>query len=310
MMKRYYLLIFVVFPLISVSQIDINPDDEGILITEKGKEVLYYQTEPRSIEGKYLRSNYFHPLWDLKGNIITEDFPPDHLHHRGIFWAWHQVLANGNSAGNLWELKDIVQDVAEVEYALQPTGAGVLKTEVYWKTTSPSSVSVTNPFIRETARVTIHPRMKNYRQIDFEISLVALTEKVLIGGSADDKGYGGFSVRLKLPSDVSFYGAEGTVTPELTQVESPGWMNIQGLSGKRNETYGIVIADCPENPGYPQKWILRREKSMQNIVFPGSKPVEISRSVPLILKYTVLVHNGKISKAAINRIVKKQKAAI
>lgn len=302
-MKRFFFLIFVVLPFISVSQIDITPCDEGILISDKWKEVLYYQIEPRSIEGKYLRSNYFHPLWDLKGNIITEDFPPDHMHHRGIFWAWPQVLVSGNNVGNLWELKDIVQDVAEVEYALQPNGAGVLKTEVYWKTTS-SSISVKNPIIKETAKVTIHPRMKKYRQIDFGISLIALTSKVKIGGSDDDKGYGGFSIRLKLPSDVSFYGAEGTVIPELTQVRSPGWINIQGSSGKRNEPYGVVIADHPGNPGYPQKWILRRGKSMQNIVFPGGEPIEISRSEPLILKYTVIVHNGKISKATINRIVK------
>ncbi len=302
-MKRFFFLIFVVLPFISVSQIDITPCDEGILISDKWKEVLYYQIELRSIEGKYLRSNYFHPLWDLKGNIITEDFPPDHMHHRGIFWAWPQVLVSGNNVGNLWELKDIVQDVAEVEYALQPNGAGVLKTEVYWKTTS-SSISVKNPIIKETAKVTIHPRMKKYRQIDFDISLIALTSKVKIGGSDDDKGYGGFSIRLKLPSDVSFYGAEGTVIPELTQVRSPGWINIQGSSGKRNEPYGVVIADHPGNPGYPQKWILRRGKSMQNIVFPGGEPIEISRSEPLILKYTVIVHNGKISKATINRIVK------
>lgn len=303
-MKRILITIFLVLPFISFSQIDIVPDDDGILFTENGKEVIYYQIEPRSKDGKYARCNYFHPLWDTAGNVITEDFPADHLHHRGIFWGWHQVLKNGKSLGNLWELKDIEQEVAEVEFAAQASGAGVLKTEVLWKSVSGLSYGVAGSFIKENATVTIHTRKKNYRKIDFEISLVALTEGIQLGGSDDEKGYGGFSVRMKLPADVTFTGPAGAVVPEVTQVSSPGWVNISGTNEKSRKRYGIIIIDHPENIGFPQKWILRREKSMQNIVFPGRNPVEIPVNKPVTLKYSLLVYNGKISKGVINRAIK------
>ena len=33
------------------------------------------------------------------GQVLTEDFPADHLHHRGIFWAWHQVYVGEKAMG-------------------------------------------------------------------------------------------------------------------------------------------------------------------------------------------------------------------
>jgi hypothetical protein len=58
---------------------------------EKGEKVFFYQSEPKNHKGKYERLHYIHPLWAPDGAALTEDFPADHLHHRGVFWAWHQV---------------------------------------------------------------------------------------------------------------------------------------------------------------------------------------------------------------------------
>ena len=62
------------------------------------------------------RSNYFHPLYDLDGTVLTEDFPKDHIHHRGIFWAWHQVRINGKTVQDQWVNRDsfwTVQDARD-----------------------------------------------------------------------------------------------------------------------------------------------------------------------------------------------------
>lgn len=304
-MKRCFVLIFFVFPLFAFSQIEMLPGNEGILFTENGKEVIYYQIEPKSKDGNYSRCNYFHPVWGLNGEIITEDFPPDHLHHRGIFWAWHQVLVDGKSAGNLWELSGIEQEITEVEFAAQPSGAGIFKTEVLWNPTQGHNHGIFGPIIKEKTTVTIHPLKGNFRRIDFEISLLALKENVRLGGSNDEKGYGGFSARMKLPEDVVFNGPKGVVEPIVNQVESPGWVNISGSSVDFKGRYGIVILDHPANNGYPQPWILRKQKSMQNIVFPGRTPLNIPTVKPLVLRYTMLVHNGKLKPGTIRKLSKK-----
>src|SRR5262245_20143036 len=81
-------------------------NDEGVWLQEGDTKVLFYQRRPKAKDGKFARANYVHPLLDLDGEPLTEDFPADHLHHRGIFWAWHQVLIGDKAIGDPWALKD------------------------------------------------------------------------------------------------------------------------------------------------------------------------------------------------------------
>src|SRR5688572_6013094 len=80
---------------------------EGIEISESNKPVLFLQTKPKSVNGKYERSGYVHPLYGLKGNVLTEDMPEDHPYHRGIFWAWHQVVVDGKNVADGWTSENI-----------------------------------------------------------------------------------------------------------------------------------------------------------------------------------------------------------
>ena len=88
----------------------IAKDSQGYWFYEGDTKVLFYQAERKALpDGQAARSNYFHPLYDLDGNVLTEDFPKDHIHHRGIFWAWHQVLINGKRrAGSMDEQRVVL----------------------------------------------------------------------------------------------------------------------------------------------------------------------------------------------------------
>ena len=292
-----------VFALTLHAQISMEKTGEGILITEDGENVLFYQIEPKGKDGTYIRNNYIHPLWGPDGTMLTEDFPDDHLHHRGIFWAWHQVLINGKHIGDPWEIKDFEQDVTEVEFIRKRNGSGVLKTETEWKSEQWKEHGKKQPYLRENATLTIHPEEGNYRRIDFEIRLLALAENLKIGGSDNEKGYGGFSVRMKLPGDVQFTGPGGEITPQVTAVESEGYVNVSGSVGKNEKPGGIVIVDHPGNPGYPQPWILRAKKSMQNPAWPGQNAVALSTVEPVVLTYSLIVYTGKMSDRKIRRII-------
>ena len=54
---------------------------EGVELSEGDKKVFFYQRATKSQDGKYPRANYLHPLYDLDGAVITDDFPKDHPHH-------------------------------------------------------------------------------------------------------------------------------------------------------------------------------------------------------------------------------------
>lgn len=276
---------------------------EGLLILEKGEKVLFYQAEPLDFDGKYERRHYFHPLWAPDGSVLTEDFPIDHLHHRGVFWAWHQVWIYGLRIGDPWELVDFEQEVTDMEFSSRKDGSGVLSTQVNWMSENWKKSGLKVPYMKESTTVIIYPKKKNFRRIDFEINLLALEKELFIGGSEDEKGYSGFSVRSVLPDDVKFLGPAGEVEPEVTAVESPGFIHISGSLGKNGNKAGIVILDHPKNPGYPQPWILRRKNSMQNAAFPGNVTIPVSTSSPLVLKYTLIVYSGKLSNSRIKRFL-------
>ncbi len=269
--------------------------DDGLLIVDGQNKVLKYQSVNKGKEGAYARCNYIHPLYGIDGKELTEDFPADHLHHRGVFWTWHQVWIGDKRIGDPWEIKDFEQEVVELEFMKISSSSVQIKTEVDWKSPLWKVAGVKAPYLKEKAVITVHEKKGNYRKIDFEIQLLALVDDLKIGGSEDKKGYSGFSVRMALPEDIVFSGPNGEVQPEVTAVQSEGYINMYGSIGENKSKAGIVILDHPNNPAYPQNWILRKKNSMQNAVYPGNKTVRISSEKPLVLNYSLLVYEGKMS---------------
>lgn len=298
------LSVFVFSMFTSTAQVKMKKTVNGLLFTEKSDSVLLYRNKPVSIDGKFTRTHYIHPLWAPDGTVLTDDFPPDHLHHRGVFWAWHQVVVDGKNICDGWELKYFGQKIMDLQFRSLKSGSAELKTEVEWE--SPNLKNEQGeliPMLQEKTKIIIHPAVKNYRKIDFEISLLALVENLSIGGSADEKGYSGFSARVKLPEDLVFKGVAGNVSPQNTVVSSPGYIDISGGMLKNGNPGGIVIIDSPENPGYPQPWILRAKSSMQNAVWPGNQLVPISKTKPLVLKYSLLVYSGEMKSKTIEKLI-------
>ncbi len=304
MNKKSLLLTFLIFIYgASSAQLSMKKTDKGILITEGDRDVLLYRTAEQNAGGKCVRCNYIHPLYGVDGSVLTEDAPSDHPHHRGVFWAWHQIYVGDKQVADQWELKDFEQEIIEFEFMKQRSGNVILKTEVDWLSDNWKIDGKEMPFIKEFTQMEVWPTVGKVRRIDFEIHLRALEDGIKLGGSDDEKGYGGFSVRMKLPDDVAFSGPDGEVEPMNTAVTSPGYINIAGKTGLNGKPGGIVIIDHPDNPGYPQSWIIRNKNSMQNARWPGSQPVEVKVATPLILKYTMLVYSGKMKNKKIQRFI-------
>ncbi len=301
MNKVLGILIVSVITFSACAQIKMQKSDGGLIFTENSKNVLFYQIEPKNKDGEYERCNYIHPLWGVDGTVITEDFPADHLHHRGVFWAWHQLWIGDQQIGDPWALIDFEQNVTKVDFVTIGS-LGILKTEVEWKSDKWKKQGEKVPYLKENTTIAIHPQKDNYRKIDFVISLLALEENLKIGGSENEKGYSGFSVRMVLPEDIVFTGPAGDVKPETLAVKSEGYINISGSLLDGNKNGGVVIIDNPDNPGYPQNWILRKQKSMQNPAYPGRHAIPISTTKPLILKYSLVVYSGELSDEKIQKI--------
>ncbi len=271
-------------------------DTDGVLISEGDTPVLFYQRVTKSLDGKWPRAGYVHPLYDLGGNVITEDFPSDHGHHRGIFWAWHQVWLGDKQLGDPWVCKDFVWDVQSITTTSPASGLSIVA-KVHWK--SPDHVDDRQrmiPVVEETTSITVHQAQETHRAIDFAISLLPLAEGIRIGGSDDEKGYGGFSPRIKLNDGQRFVSSRGEVEPTKNAIDAGAWIDIV------DKKSGLTMISHPQNPGTPGQWILRRQRSMQNPVFPGREPVTLVKETPTLLRYRLVIHDGSLSSEKISSL--------
>jgi len=281
--------------------IQIVGSDEGFQFKEGDQDVLFYQQAPKSLNGEYTRSNYVHPLYDLAGNVVTEDFPEDHRHHRGIFWAWHQVRVGKKNLGDSWWTRDFSWDVVDASVATERNSSS-LTVDVVWKSPDwTDAAGKAKPLVKERTTIRVHAAENDARKIDFEIRLLALEEDLRIGGSEDDKGYGGFSTRVRLPEDVRFQNRDGDVTPQRTAVNAGAWIDIVGSFGPERYPSGMAVLCHPSVPDFPQGWLLRQKGSMQNPVYPGREPVLLSTEEPLVLRYRLVQHRGRVDRETINR---------
>ena len=194
---------------------------QGIEVSQGENRVLFYQIEPKSLDGKYERAHYIHPLYGLDGTVLTEDFPADHPHHHGVFWSWHEIIHNGKAIADGWTSENIGWEASKSRK--RRTGSNfLLESEVLWKSVINDSRKA---IVREFSKILVYSAATHYRVIDFDIHLAPLVEGLEIGGSDDAKGYGGFSWRLKLPEDIRFMNSEREITPEVTAVHAGPWLD-------------------------------------------------------------------------------------
>lgn len=277
---------------------------EGLQLQEQGKDVLFFQLAPKSLEGAYPRANYVHPLYDVAGDIVTEDFPEDHRHHRGIFWAWHQLMLNGEQVADPWSCENIEwkepQEAGEWVQTETHTESAKMRVVRNWLVPRPSHPDESIEILRETVSLKVLPARDGVRIIDFDLRFRALREGVALGGSDDAKGYGGFSPRIRLSDDTKFNGQVGETEPERNAVDAGKWMNVtRTLDGKMK---GVAILVHPSHPDPSSKWILRPTRSMQNLQWPGQAPTPLSTHSDTRLRYRLVLHSGELDHERLERL--------
>ncbi|WP_268223646.1 DUF6807 family protein [Sinomicrobium oceani] len=271
-------------------QLHFEQENDIITLYDGTEPCFSYQIETKTLKGKYGRANYIHPLYDRNGVILTEDFPKDHPHHRGIFWTWHQLFARGERMADPWLCEGITWDVDNVHTEIKEHSA-ILHTVVYWM----SGRDKDQPVIRENGTIT-YTRNGDYDLVDFDITLTALTNDVKIGGSEDEKGYSGFSPRIRPGEGLTFFNTQGEVSPKNTPVKAGGWIEaVPNYDTSKKEQVRIVMMCNPETLPSFQGWILRKDNSMQNAAFPGRTPISIPKDQPLHFRNALLIHSGTLT---------------
>ncbi len=234
------------------------------------------------------RSTYVHPLYGLDGEVLSDDFPKDHYHHRGLFWAWPHVRVDGRHY-DLWMLHGVEQRFERwVEKRAEPRLA-VLTANNGWYVGD-------RKIMDEVIQFQVHPATATARAIDVDLTLTPTTKPVTLAG-AEGKSYGGLTLRFGPGTNVVITTPAGVAKADLAMTNLT-WADLTLRLAGRSAPSGAAIFVHPSHPDYPPQWLLRHY-GVLCLGWPGVTPAELPAGQPVHLRYRVWIHRGAATEAQI-----------
>lgn len=282
--------------------IDDQSDADRIIITESKRGVLTFirgRILKPDVPERYRRGCYLHPVYDLDGAVLTDDFPRDHFHHRGLSWAWPRVTYAGKRL-DMWSIGPLHREFRKLLSKQAGPVCAVLRIVDQW-------VLKDHAVVDETMDICAWRAGQVGRAVDFFLTLSARDKPVTIGGELDaSKGYGGFNVRFAKRRDTVLFGPNGR-QPGVVNRAAMAWSDLSGkFAPGADRVSGLTIFESPGNPGHPNGWS-NRSYGYLNPAWPGLGEFTLEPGRPLSLRYRVWIHRGD---AVTGRAVRAQRAFV
>jgi hypothetical protein len=236
------------------------------------------------------RSTYLHPVYDLDGCVLTDDFPPDHYHHRGLFWAWPHVNVDGRGY-DLWMFTNIQQRF-ERWLAREPaSGAATLAVENGWYVGA-------RKIVQERVWIRAFAATRDERVVDLDFTWIPLERSVALAG-AEGKSYGGLTLRFAPRAGTVITTPLGQGTEDLAMTRLP-WADLSAIFAGASAPSGVAIFIAPEHPDYPPTW-LTRHYGVLCVGWPGVQAETFPPNQPIRCRYRLWIHRSSGSVADVAR---------
>lgn len=255
--------------------------DGRLELRERGNPVLVYNYGPQLKEGapeNRRRCCYVFPLYTPAGVSMLDDFPKDHWHHRGLFWAW-PVVETGGKTYDLW------MNMTVQNRSLHPPAAkgGSVTADDMWQADG-------HDIVREHLVLIAMPAKGSSRELAVALTWEALNDPVTLKGSRESgKSYGGFSARFA-PREETVVRADGEVLAKDEDRTPRKWAELEGVYGGKKAI--LRITPDPSDVQAPYQWCLRKY-GFVGASFPGRTETQDGYTLephkPVTLRFQVLV---------------------
>jgi len=263
----------------------------SLRLTEGGRPVLVYNhgvLSQAGVPADRARSTYVHPLFGLDGEVLTDDFPKDHYHHRGLFWAWPHVRV-GTNHFDLWLLNGIEQRFERWLAREAGPGGAVLGIENGWYASN-------RKVMQERVWLRVFPATGGSRAVDVELVLTPLNQPIALAG-AEGKSYGGLTLRFAPRTNTVITTPLGNTDADLPMTRLP-WADLTATYPDAPSASGAAIFIAPNHPDYPPMW-LTRHYGVLCVGWPGIEAKEFPAGEPIRCRYRVWIHRGGTTKSAL-----------
>lgn len=258
--------------------------DKSLRLSEGTQPVLAYRygvTLKPGVPADRARSSYVHPLYGLEGEVLTDDFPTDHYHHRGLFWAWPHVGIQDKEY-DLWMIKGIAQRFERWLARESSNDRALLGVENGWYVGE-------QKVMQERLFLTAHPADSQGRCLDLDFTWIPIGTPIALAG-AEGKSYGGLTLRFAPRKNTVITTPLGNGTNDLYMTRLP-WADLSAVFAPQTKPSGAAIFLAPDHPDYPPTW-LTRHYGVLCLGWPGVKPESFPPDKPIRCRYRLWIHRG------------------
>ncbi len=270
--------------------------DGRLRLADDGDPVLVFnfgEIEPPAGREGVARSSYIHPLYDPDGVPLTDDFPADHPHHRGVFLAWPRITVAEKQV-DVWHMRGIRPVFKEWgQREITDTSASFEASQL-WVLDDGRAVA------RARLRYRVHAADADGRTIDIHATVANLAgEPITLRGA--DAAYGGMNIRLDGDRpDVVITTAEGILEGNANAIDPPSpWADHSSRPADGRPHTGVALFQHPANPDFPARnWTLR-PYGFLGAAWPGESDHVLAPGESLDLRYRLFIHRGRADEAGV-----------
>ena len=263
-------------------QVNVLEGSTRVLRYNHGSVPVPEGTHPHFAAGEsYERGDYIHPLYGPHGEQLTEDYPKDHPHHRGVWWSW-PVTRWKDQVADIWAVVGVwSRPVVPCRWTVGRVCATVAAENV-WKFGKEEQ-----PIAREEVLIRAFQQTEGCRFVDVEVRLTALADGVAIGGRPK-RGYGGFSLRAAPCEErqITLHADPEDASPRRA------WIDYSGVFAGGRGKSGVALFEHVTNPDYPNPLHEYPGCNCVMPAYPAAREVPLSKDKPLVLKHRLWIHTG------------------
>jgi hypothetical protein len=247
----------------------------------------------------FLRGGYLHPLRTPTGNIVTDDYPSNHIHHHGVWTAWTSTVFQGRKP-DFWNMgagKGKV-DCKEIGFSWSgPVHAGLEAENEYTDLTGGDPVVALNEIWT----------VKAYA-VSAKFHLLELAFEHTMAGDDDLKlpefRYGGLGIRGAAAWDglgkADFLTSEGLTDRDEANGKPARWIAMSGAAGEGKA--GIAILGHPGNFRAPQPIRIHPQEPFISFAPQMAGDMEIAHDKAYRSAYRFVTFDGAPDKQLLDRL--------
>lgn len=284
----------------------VQQDGGAVRFSLGAQPVVQYYAEksplPRpGIDALYHRGGYLHPVYTPRGRVVTDAYPPNHLHQNGIWAAWTNTVFQGRTP-DFWNLGQGTGTV-EVE-ALDrtwggPVHGGLRARHRYVDLSAPEPVTA----LHEQWELRVYGVSSAERPVhvfDLRLTQTTATDSALV---LPTYHYGGVGFRGRWewngPDSTTFLTSEGKDRSNGHATRAR-WCHIGGAV--EGGPAGLAVLGHPDNFEAPQPMRIHPTEPFFNFAPSQAGRWSIAPGTPYLARYRFVVYDGLPDPADLDRL--------